>query len=369
MPAPAFLRVLAAGLLCAARAAAFPLTLAATVALPDSTNATGLKLDHLSLAPTRGLLYISMRQNNSLAIVDVAQRSLVEVLLFATPKGVWADEAGGRLFVAAAGDGDGRVYSIALDPPHIPLWGATVPGCDILKFDAAKQLIYVTADAGIVVLDPTAGAPFGSPIPTGSSEDFYFSAWSNLVLVSLPSQGSVIGVADRGARRLITNFSLAPFTQPYASHLVDGTALGAAALVAGAGPRLYLNVQGDAGNPASGPAFVVLNALDGQRIASIPTAPLCDGMYWDLGLQNLYVTCAGDATPNAGVLFAFNRIVSATGQDSYMSLGFITTPAYARMGFWDEASGTLFVGAPAVPAIGQTASLLIFSRTPSASAD
>jgi len=301
-------------------------------------------------------MYLSVRNNDTVAVMDGTTGALLEMLPFGVPKGVYADTSlgsMGMLFVSASSEGTGTVRAVALDAAHTPLWSASVEGCDILKFDAVSRLLFVTADEGLVVLDPATGARVGPSIALPSAEDFYLSPSSEMVFVSGGSGAptSVFAVS-RTARALVSTWSIAPFySNPYASHLDSPNA------------RLLLSAQG---NATVAPAFLVLDVTDGHIVWSWPTGnTFCDGVYQDVAARFVYVTCAGDQrVAMSGSVVVFSQ----RGADSFAYVGSVSTPTYARMGFFDALTGRLFVGVPALaPGIltggaTQNAALLIFSR-------
>ena len=152
-------------------------------------------MDHLHFRVSPPTIFLSVRNNNTVAVLDAATGALLEMLPFSTPKGVWASEALGTLFVSAAGAN--TVFALALDPPHAPKWSAAVAGCDILKLVTipgdASPTVMVTADAGLVFLSAATGAAAGSAVALPAAEDFYVHPTSGRAFVSGGS-GAMAGV-------------------------------------------------------------------------------------------------------------------------------------------------------------------------------
>ena len=112
-------------------AVAFPLALTATIPLPGSNPINGPKLDHHAYRETPPTVFVSMRQNNTVVVIDANAQALAAVLPFATPKGIWAIENLGLLVVSASGEASGTVRAVALDPPYSAVWSTSVAGCDV----------------------------------------------------------------------------------------------------------------------------------------------------------------------------------------------------------------------------------------------
>ena len=205
---------------------------------PANTSASdGAKLDQLAYcgkpACKKAAVYMSMRNDNKVNVVDAKSGALLNTLPYATPKGIAVNEALGLLYVCASKAGTGTVSAVNLSAPFsaTPVWSVLVPGCDILK--QYGDLIYVTGSGGLIVLSAKTGAASGSAVALPSAEEFTVSDQSRAIYVSGGPGSSKMFVADKTTRLRLFDFDAGPtFTSLYA-HALDAD-----------DNRLYISAQG-----------------------------------------------------------------------------------------------------------------------------
>ena len=249
-------------------------TLQGSIPLPGVSDAAKVKkLDHAAFFGT--LLFISAKENNTIAVVDTASNTFVTSLgPIASPQGIAVTQAG---LVCAASSDAGAVMAWAATPPFAWQWSAPVGlDADNVRVDDAAGLLWVAHGGGatlgqITPLNSSTGALVDLPavIDVGRNhpEELSLSPITRWLSVSVPADaGGAVLLADRSAGGIpLATWPGSDSTwQRPSAQRQDST-----------GTRLYVATAGSDTLP---PAVIVLNALDGTLLWSTPTQGGCDGV-------------------------------------------------------------------------------------------
>ena len=309
------------------------------------------KMDHLAADLDRGLLFIAVKENDTVAVVDLRTRAFVTSLQgVEQPQGLAV--GGGLLIAASSGDGSVRAYDCA--PPHALRWTATgLDDADNVMIDGDGVWVAHGGDdspGALTLLALADGAARGSvAYPAGAHpEAFALEARGELAFGSAPtalngSDVSLIVVVNRSALAVAAAWPLAThgLNQPFANLLDAGTG------------HLFVAAQS---NDVGAPAFAVLDTRRaGAVVWSTPTNAVCDDIDFAPRLGLIFIACGGRAGAGAAAAGSSLTVVrqrhSGGGAVAYELLGDVASmpPALqlARTCFWDDAREILFVAVPA----------------------
>src|ERR1700719_4312891 len=171
-----------------------PLNLEAKIALGDVKG----RIDHMALDPLRGRLFVAELENNSLGVVDLAQRNVIHVISGLTePQGVGYVPSSDTLYVANGGDGSGRLFGGA----HYRETGRIELGddADNIRIDPGSKRILVGYGAGaIATIDPVTRTKIAAfPLPA-HPEGFQLDRKTNQIFVNVPRARAIV-VLDGGS--------------------------------------------------------------------------------------------------------------------------------------------------------------------------
>jgi hypothetical protein len=362
-------------------AAPVALALAGAVPLPGVGNVPGSgetdKLDHMDLysAGATRLLFVAVKQNNSVAVVDANALTFIASIGGVTgPSGVRVVAALGLVLVTA--QAEGALYAFALAAPFAQLWRVGgLENADHLAFDEASSLAWVSAGGATfagglyaVRVPPAVSGGAGAradsiPFPAApgagpqalaaAPQDFRLSAASSLVYACAPSTNSIV-VASRATLRVVTQWSLSDCcgaSDPYALEIDSARG------------RLFVATYGSSPGPAFGSRMLfALNLYDGSAVFSMPTpTDECNQVTFDARTGAIFVACGGSAARGApSALYAAQQL----GASAYVALPPAALPAppqNARTAVYDAAAQQLFLGVPFVAATGQAAQVLVLN--------
>jgi hypothetical protein len=165
------------------------------------------RIDHMAIDLKRRRLFVAELGNNSVAIVDLANRTLLRTIAgLKEPQGVGYDPATDMLYVANAGDGSLRLFE-ANDyaaRERIELGG----DADNVRVDAAANRILVGYGSGaLAVIDPSTHSKIGDIPVAAHPEGFQVDPDTSQVFVNVPS-ARTIAVIDRGSQKQVGNWPL-----------------------------------------------------------------------------------------------------------------------------------------------------------------
>jgi DNA-binding beta-propeller fold protein YncE len=160
------------------------------------------RIDHMAVDLKRQRLFVAELGNDSVAIVDLANRKLIRTLAgLSEPQGVGYEPATDMLYVANAADGSVRLF-------EGDGYGARErielgSDADNVRLDAAANRILVGYGSGaLAVIDPSTRSKVGDIPVKGHPESFQIDPDTSQVFVNVPD-AHAIAVVDRVSQRQI----------------------------------------------------------------------------------------------------------------------------------------------------------------------
>jgi YVTN family beta-propeller protein len=165
------------------------------------------RIDHMAIDLKRQRLFVAELGNDSVAIVDLANRTLIRTITgLKEPQGVGYDPSTDMLYVANAGDGSVRLFE-ANDyaaRERIELGR----DADNVRIDAAANRILVGYGSGaLAVIDPSTHSKVGDIPVEAHPEGFQIDPDTSQVFVNVPS-ARAIAVVDRVLQKQVGNWPL-----------------------------------------------------------------------------------------------------------------------------------------------------------------
>jgi DNA-binding beta-propeller fold protein YncE len=165
------------------------------------------RIDHMAIDLKRQRLFVAEFGNNCVAIVDLANRTLVRTITgLKEPQGIGYDPSTDMVYVANAGDGSVRLFE-ANDyavRERIELGS----DADNVRIDAAANRILVGyGSSALAVIDPSTHSKVGDIAVEAHPEGFQIDPDTSQVFVNVPS-ARAIAVIDRGSQKQVGNWPL-----------------------------------------------------------------------------------------------------------------------------------------------------------------
>jgi DNA-binding beta-propeller fold protein YncE len=249
------------------------------------------RIDHLAVDLGRKHLFVAELENNSLAIVDLNNGSLLRRITgLKEPQGVGYVPTVDTLFVANGGDGSLRLFRggdfAAAEKMQLG------KDADNVRVTADSKSVYVGYGAGaLAVVDPSSHTKIKDIALPAHPESFQISQDGQKVFVNLPDV-QTIAVIDLHAGQLTQNWSTGKDHGNFAMTLDQG------------GQRAIVVFR----NP---PKLSVRDMQTGTSVAERTTCGDVDDVFFDSKRQRVYVTCgegaidvfdaAADYTPMARI--------------------------------------------------------------------
>ncbi len=181
-----------------------PLQLEAKIALG---NVRG-RIDHMAVDLKRQRLFVAELGNDSVGVVDLANRKLVQTIVgLKEPQGVGYEPSTDTLYVANAGDGSVRLF----EGGDYAARGRIELGSDAdnIRIDAAANRVFVGYGSGaLAIIDPSTRSKVGDIPVKGHPESFQIDPDTSQIFVNVPD-GRSIEVVDRVAQKQIGKWPLA----------------------------------------------------------------------------------------------------------------------------------------------------------------
>jgi len=283
-----------------------PLVLEAKIPLGEVHG----RIDHLAADLKRQRLFVAELGNNSLGVVDLANRKVLRRIEgLSEPQGVGYEPTTDTVYVANANDGSVRIFR----GEDLSALGRVDLGddADNVRIDPARKRVIVGYGNGaLAMIDPETRTKVGDIRLKAHPESFQIDG--DRVFVNVPDaraieiadlvKGEVVGVVPAWLNA--ANFPMA----------LDRAA-----------SRVLVVFR----DPAR---LLVLSAADGNTIASLDTCGDADDVFVDAKRGRVYVTCG------AGVVDVF-----AEEGGSYRHLGRVSTASGARTSLFVPELDRLFV--------------------------
>ena len=289
------------------------------------------RIDHMAVDADHRLLYVAELGNDSVAVVDLAERDVAHRIGgLSEPQGVAWHAPTGTLYVANAGDGSVRLFQ-AFD---FKILGGIELGADAdnIRIDSWRNHIIVGYGKGaLAVIDPTSRRKVGEMPLDGHPESFQFDATGSRIFVNVPQADQIVGL-DAVTGKKVTLFESAGATANFAMALdADQRRL----MVAFRTP----------------PRLVSFDSSTGQRQATLETCRDADDVFIDAQRHRVYVTCG------EGAIDVFGR-----DDGAYVRIARIPTVAGARTSLFAPALDRLYLAVRATAS--EPAAIWIYRPAP-----
>src|SRR3954467_72423 len=295
-------------LMAKAQTASVPLELEAKIPLGPVSG----RIDHLAIDIRRQWLFVAELGNDSVGVIDVANRKLISTMHgFQEPQGIAYEPWTDTLYIANAGDGSVRV----LRADDFTLLGRIDLGddADNVRIDPQRGQVLVGYGKGaLAVIDPRTRAKLSDIPLRAHPESFQIEPGGARAFANVPDTG-LIQVIDLAKGQAIRAFP----TQGH--HANFPMALDSAA------HRILIVFR-------SPPRLLVLSDADGSAVADLNTCGDADDLFVDTKRRRVYVICG------AGAVDVFEDNGGA-----YRRIGQVGTAPGARTGLFVPELDRLFV--------------------------
>jgi DNA-binding beta-propeller fold protein YncE len=289
-----------------------PLRLAQSIPLEGVEG----RIDHMAVDLQGGRLFVAALGNGSLEVINLRSAKRVRSLRgFREPQGVGFVSSPARLFVANGGDGtcemlDGTTFE-RLRTLRL------IEDADNVRCDETGRRIYVGCGEGaLAVLDSRTGENLGSIPLSAHPESFQLEADGTRAFVNVPALGQV-AIVDRAKRHVTAAWKIERYRSNYPMALDD------------AGNRLFVGCR----RPA---AVLVLDTRSGRNLGTIPVDGDSDDMFYDAHLERLYVACGA----------GFVDVIAPTKSGEFIRIARVPTASGARTALFVPDLQRLFVAVP-----------------------
>jgi DNA-binding beta-propeller fold protein YncE len=158
------------------------------------------RIDHMAVDLKRQRLFVSELGNDSVGVVDLANRKLLQTIAgLKEPQGVGYEPSSDMLYVANAGDGSVRLFEGNKYKPK----GQIELGSDAdnVRVDTAANRIFIGYGSGaLAVIDPTTRSKVGDIPVKAHPEGFQFDPGTSQIFVNVPDAHG-IAVVDRASQK------------------------------------------------------------------------------------------------------------------------------------------------------------------------
>jgi YVTN family beta-propeller protein len=276
------------------------------------------RIDHMAVDLGRRRLFVAELGNDSVGIVDLANRSLIRTIPgLNEPQGVGYEPSSDTLFVANARDGSVRFFE---GDDYKPAGQIELGGdADNIRIDAtAKRVVIGHGDGGLAFLDPSTRGKSQNVALKAHPESFQIDSDTSRIFVNLPD-AHAIAVVDGKAGKQVSNWKMEK-SGNFAMIIDHDRGL---LLVAFRNP----------------PELAAFALADGKNVSSAETCGDVDDLFADRKRARIYVSCG------AGNVDVFE----ATGT-AYRRKARIPTAEGARTSLFVPEMDRLLVAVRAGPA-------------------
>jgi DNA-binding beta-propeller fold protein YncE len=289
-----------------------PLALEAKISLGDVRG----RIDHLAIDVARHRLFVAALGNNTVEVVDLANRKVARSLTgFDEPQGVAYSARTATLYVANGGDGSVRAFRGAELTPA----GSVELGedADNVRIAEERQQLYVGYGAGALAVIDQATYRKVADIPLrGHPESFQLEKAGPRIFVNVPDAGE-IAVVDRRTNRQIAGWPTQDLRANYPLALDES------------GKQVLAAFR----RPAT---LAIFNMTDGAKVSQASICSDADDVFVDDKRRLVYVSC-GEGFVD----------VLASRDNRYARIARVETVAGARTALFSPELSRLFVAARA----------------------
>lgn len=288
-----------------------PLEVVQTIRLPDVRG----RIDHLAVDAEGGRLFVAALGNGSVEVVDLREASRVaRITGLHEPQGIGYVSGANRLLVANAGGGV-DVFEASTLRRISRIDG--LDDADNVRLDVARGKIYVGYGRALAALDAGTGKLLESILLAGHPESFQLEAAGTRIFVNVPTAAQ-IAVVDRSKKAVIGNWSIGEQSANFPMALDE------------ANHRLFVATR----KPAS---LLIFDTDTGVRKTNLAIGGDADDLFYDGKRKQLYVIC-GDGVVD---------VIRQKDPDHYERTAEVRTVRGARTGLFVPSRDALFVAVPA----------------------
>ena len=289
------------------------------------------RIDHMAIDLKRQRLFVAELGNDSVAVVDLASRKLIQTITgLKEPQGVGYEPMTDTLYVANAGDGSVRLFGGGdyAAAERIELGS----DADNIRIDAAANRVFIGyGSGGLAIIDPATHRKVGDVPAKAHPEAFQIDPDSNQIFVNVPD-AHAIAVVDRVSQKQIGNW---PLTDRGANF-----------------PMVLDHVRRQVLVIFRAPAGLGVFSMNGGKlIAGTETCGDSDDLFIDEKRARVYVSCGA----------GFLDVLEAK-EATYRRIGRIPTVSGARTSLFVPEMDRLLVAVRA--SSGEPAAIWIFRPMP-----
>jgi YVTN family beta-propeller protein len=291
-----------------------PLQLEAKILLGEVRG----RVDHMAVDLKRNRLFVAELGNDSVGIVDLANRSVVRTIRgLNEPQGVGYEPSTDTLFVANARDGSVRLLG---GDDYKPMGQIDLGSdADNIRVDSEAGRVFVGHSAGaLAIIDVATHSKIGNVPLDAHPESFQIDAATGRIFVNLPDTHAVAVIDSKSGK-------------PLASWPTDKSGNFAMALDR---DRSQLLVAF-----RSPPELAVFSMADGKSVFKAETCGDVDDLFVDNKRQRIYVSCG------VGYIDVFETVGT-----TYRHMARIATSAGARTSLFVPEMDRLLVAVRTGPA-------------------
>jgi YVTN family beta-propeller protein len=289
------------------------------------------RIDHMAVDLKRQRLFVAELGNNSLGVIDLANRKLISTITgLKEPQGVGYEPSTDMLYVTNAGDGSVRLF----EGGDYKTTGRIELGSDAdnIRVDATAKRVFIGYGSGaLAVIDPSTHSKVGDIPLKAHPESFQIDPDTGLIFVNVPDAHG-IAVVDRVLQKQIAKW---PLTDQGANFPMALDHIRRRVLV-------IFRTPAELG---------VFSMTDGKLIATPQTCGDADDLFIDAKRSRVYVSCG------AGFLD-----VLEANEAAYRRIARIPTVSGARTSLFVPEMDRLLVAVRA--SSGEPAAIWVFRPMP-----
>jgi YVTN family beta-propeller protein len=277
------------------------------------------RIDHMALDSQGGRLFVAALGNGTVEVIDLTAGKVTdEIKGLKEPQGVVYVPEGNKLLVT---NGQGNTLDI-YDAQSLKLLNQVTLGedTDNVRYDATTGYAYVGYgtgnDSALGVVDIDKGTKVADIKLSGHPESFQLEDSGKRIFVNVPTE-SQIAVVDRDKGSVVDTWPMSNVTENFPMALDE------------ANHRLFAGTR----NPAK---LLIFDTQTGKQTTSLDSSGDADDIFYDAKNKRIYVS-GGE-----GVISVFEQ----QDPDTYSLLGKVDTAEGARTSLFVPDSGMLYVAVP-----------------------
>ena len=268
------------------------LQLEAKISLGDVNG----RIDHMSIDPNRLRLFVAELGNNSVGVVDLKERKVINVIAgLKEPQGVGYHQSTDTLYVTNAADGSVRMFRGA-DYSEVGRIDLNDDADNIRLDDVTNQIIVGYGNGALAVIDPVSRSKIADIPLKAHPEGFQLDAKGHQIFVNVP-EANAVSVIDRGTGQQTANWPTTDARGNFPMMIDEASSQVVVAFRKPAKLRAY-------------------SMQTGKTVNELEICGDSDDVFLDAKRKRLYVSCGGgfiDVIDTSGSYKRLARIPTAQG--------------------------------------------------------